>query len=189
MVVCEFSGEECEKTIKVEIAGAVMNVSSKYTHLGKIIADNSDTYSKLDSVRKQQKNMKSQTENIDDKFSSSNPIYSPKKYIKTELKVVENAVSLIQSYMAKNNLTIKHVSHNANVKEGTLQKMLSRKIQFDIKVAMQIEKTFKIPLTMEVEINEEQNTNSENYTIDNSLDDSSTTSMEDLLKGVLKDIK
>ena len=182
MVICEFSGESCEKTIKIEIAGAIMNVSPKYAHLGKVLEN-----SQNDTVNLNYSNKSSQKSNVSNQIQ--NKQFFPKKYIKTEARVVDNVVSLIQSYMSKNNLTIKHISHNANVKEGTLQKMLSGKIQFDIKVAQQIEKTFKIPLIEEVEINEEQNTNPQDYIIDNSSQDSSSTSMEDLLKGVLKNIK
>ncbi|MFT4244167.1 MAG: hypothetical protein ACMXYB_01785 [Candidatus Woesearchaeota archaeon] len=183
MVVCEFSGEECDKIIKVEIAGAIMNVSSKYAHLGKIIeatpASNSSLNNKTKSI------ILSQLEHphLKKSFKSSS------NFVKTQLRVVDNAVSLIQSHMSKNNLTIKHISHNANVKEGTLQKMLSNKIQFDIKVAQQIQKTFKISLVEEVEINEEQNTSPQDYIIDDSPTNSSGTSMEDLLKGVLKNMK
>ncbi|MCH8519539.1 MAG: hypothetical protein LAT82_02185 [Nanoarchaeota archaeon] len=188
MVVCEFSGEECDKTIKVEIAGAIMNVSSKYTHLGKIIESSTSQYNKLDSHGKSQ-NINQTTKNNNEQVSSNNFYKPSKKFIKTEMRVVDNAVSLIQSYMSKNNLTIKHISHNANVKEGTLQKMLSKKIQFDVKIAQQIEKTFKISLIEEVEINQEEDNKPEDYIVTNSSKDPSNNSMEDLLKGVLKNIK
>ena len=183
MVVCEFSGEECDKTIKVEIAGAIMNVSSKYAHLGKVIEATPVSSSSLNNKNKSTNSYHSVHSPIKNSFKSSS------NFVKTQLRVVDNAVLLIQSYMSKNNLTIKHISHNANVKEGTLQKMLSKKIQFDIKVAQQIQKTFKIPLVEEVEINEEQKTNPQDYIIDDSSTNSSSTSMEDLLKGVLKNIK
>ena len=166
MVKCEFSGEETTSLIKVEIAGAVMNVAPKYANLGKIIENSS---------------------NQNKSFSSNNGFSKKPKVKKSrfELRVVDNAASLIQSYISKNNLTIKHICHNANVKEGSLQKMLSGKIQFDIKMAQQIEKTFNLHLTQEVEINEEEITNSHDYLADEENNDSSSTTMEDLLNEVL----
>ena len=61
--------------------------------------------------------------------------------------------------------------------------MLSGKIQFDIKIAKQIEKAFKLNLTQEVEINEEESINPQDYFVDEE-DNSSTshsTTMEELL--------
>lgn len=165
MVKCEFSGEETNSLIKVEIAGAVMNVAPKYANLGTVIKSN--TNDKKSSSSNAQKTI---PKNNTPRFKKS----------RVELRVVDNASSIIQSYISKNNLTIKHICHNANVKEGSLQKMLSGKIQFDIKMAQQIEKTFKLPLTQEVEINEEETIDSQDYLVSEE-EESKSNTMKELL--------
>ena len=118
MVTCEFSGEKCDDLIKVEIAGAVMNVSRKYAHLGKVISQKSKPVPIITKTT------------------------TYKKKEKEEVVVIENPQRILQSYMSKNNLTLKHIAHNANVKEGTLQKMMLNKIPFDLKTTQDIEKRF-----------------------------------------------
>lgn len=169
MSICEFSGEETDSLIKVEIAGAIMNVAPKYANLGTLVNN---------------ENVPSSTNrpSFSNKTQKKYPQVNFKKS-KIESRVVDNASSIIQSYISKNNLTIKHICHNANIKEGSLQKMLSGKIQFDIKIAKQIEKAFKLNLTQEVEINEEESINPQDYFVDEE-DNSSTshsTTMEELL--------
>ncbi|MFP4401646.1 MAG: hypothetical protein ACLFPL_00295 [Candidatus Nanoarchaeia archaeon] len=175
MVVCEFSGEQVDKTIKVEIAGAVMNVAPKYSHLGNVI---------------EEKN------NSQHKASSHNSSHFLKKTItkrrvkEPELEVVENVSSILQSFMAKKNLTTKHLAHNASLKEGMLQKMIQGKIHFDIKTAQILEKTFDLQLTQERD--EQSVEDASSYLIDNTSDSTkneSSSSMEDLMREVLPYLK
>lgn len=183
MSKCEFSGEECNELYTVEIAGAVMKVSPKYANLGKIISK-----PEVVDTNSRSKYQTSSSSSISS-LKQSNRLKFPKKQPKVETIVVENPASKIQSYMSKNNLTLKHIAHNANIKEGTLQKMMLGKIQFDVKMAQLIEKTFKIPLTQEVEEFEEQEIQTEDYLVDSQSTQDSSTSMEELMKGVLKELK
>lgn len=160
MAICEFSGENCDRTIRVEIAGAAMNVSPKYTHLGKVLEESSKSTP----------------------FKS----YTSHKRERIEVRVVDDAPKLIQQFMSKKNLTSKHVAHNANVKEGSLQKMLSGKIHFDLKTAQAIEKTFDLPLTQQEDVN--SSSQAENY-IQEEDENESTSQMESLVKGILDKIR
>ena len=160
MAVCEFSGEECSSTIKVEIAGAVMNVSSKYAHLGSVIEESkSDTYIPSRTFRRHQK-------------------------VKDEVRVRGDVQRIINQFISKNNLTTKHIAHNANVKEGSLQKMIQGKIHFDVKTAQAIEKVFDVVLTEISQGDVQEDVSS--YLVENQEEENNHSSeMENLLKDAL----
>lgn len=181
MTKCEFSGEECNELYTVEIAGAVMKVSPKYANLGKIISKPEiiDTNSRS----------KYQSSFSSSSLKQSTRLKFPKKQPKVQVIVVKNPASKIQSYMSKNNLTLKHIAHNANIKEGTLQKMMLGKIQFDVKMAQLIEKIFKIPLTQEVEENEELGIQIEDYLVDSESFQDYPSTMEEMMRDIIKDLK
>ena len=162
MATCEFSGEKCSSTITVEIAGAIMQVSPKYAHLGREIKHTSTAPS----------------------ITSSNIKYSQKPKQRLELATIENAKSIIQSYFSKNNITLKQVAHNCNIKEGTLQKIMNGKIPFDVKTAQAIDKVFQLNLVEEKEISQHQNSShssAQKYMID---DEENSSKMKELLKDI-----
>lgn len=162
MAVCEFSGEECDSTIKIELAGAILNVSQKYAHLGKRIDSKEDF--NLSSTRR---------------F---------KKTTRLETSVIKDAHKILQKFMTQKNMSIKQLAHNSNVKEGTLQKMLTQKIPFDVKTAQAIEKSFDITLTEESDMSNSNNSsNVEDYTLNE--EEESSSNMGNLMKDILNKIK
>ena len=160
MVVCEFSGEECNSTVKIELAGAVLNVSEKYAHLGKIINEKPQNLSSTRTYRRHEK---------------------------ISIRVIDEPTKILQQFMSKNNYSVKQIAHNSNIKEGAFQKMMSKKIPFDVKTAQTIEKSFNIKLTIESDFNQrEDSTNIDDF-IKN--DENSNSNMEELMKDILNKIK
>lgn len=154
MVLCEITGKETKKPVKIKVGGAILTVDISQKHMGEPV----DT----------QKNNRSHT------F---------RRRLKTETKeeIVDNFQSIVNSELAKRNLNLHQLARMLGIKESTLNKMFSGKIKPDIDVAKKLEKFFEITLVEESEIGN-SNSEMENVIIDEEESSSSGLTLGDLIK-------
>lgn len=78
-----------------------------------------------------------------------------KNEVLTKEEVVKNFNSVVNSSLAKKGLNIQQLARMLNIKESTLNKMLTGKIQPDIQTAKRLENFFEIKLVEIVDVDNE----------------------------------
>lgn len=147
---CELCGKQDVNLKQVKITGSVMKVCSSCASYGAVLE-----------------------KKVDEKH-----IFYKKKKINEEYTVVDNYSSLINSALAKKNLTIHHLAKTLNIKESTLNKVVLGKLQLDIDMAKRIEKFLEIKLVV---IDEKK----ENFDYGDVMkENEERTSLGDILKGI-----
>jgi len=148
MAICELCGRETSSLTKINAAGSIVKACDNCKSMGKVL-----------DVEK----------NINQKHS----FYKRKKET-TEYEVMHNASSIVNSNIAKKQLTIQQLARQLNIKESSLNKILSGKVSFDLGTARKLETFFEVKLTQEVE---ESNFNIEDVMSDDKEEDNNLGSM------------
>lgn len=134
MTTCELCGNKTSQIKKAKIMGSVMNVCEKCINYG-------TSLEQIDNLKNQNTHKTPRKEN-----------FKNKKKEETELQIINEATKKIQQSMSQKNLNIKNFSRAINVKESTLNKIMSKKLELDITTARKIEKFLKINLITKTEI-------------------------------------
>jgi len=115
-------GKTTENINKVNIAGSVMGVCNSCKNLGKSeeIKNSQNSYSFYHKKREENNN-----------------------YI-----LIDNYPSLINSSLAKKDLTVHHLARALNIKESLLHKVLTNKFELEIDLAKKIENFLDIKLVI-----------------------------------------
>ena len=152
---CELCGKSSVSTIKIDLAGSVMQACGSCQRMGKPVKGGSSNFS-------------SET--------SSHTFRRKTKEIQN-LAVVSNYSSILNSTLAKKGLNIQQLARAKNIKENNLNKYFSGKIQPDVDVARKLEDLLGIKILEEVE-----DVNPEDYMSEDEDDSSSSgQSLGDLL--------
>lgn len=155
MGTCELCGKSSESLVNIKTAGTNMNVCYNCKNMGK------------ETEKKENKTF----------------MFKKNKYEQTQLDVVSNSLSLINSSLAKKGINLHQLARAINVKESSLNKYFSGKIKLDLDIARKLENFFEIKLLEEIEtINPRdymQNEDDENNSSQN-------LSLGDLIKKQLK---
>jgi len=157
MAICELCGNNASSLIKINVAGSTVNTCNNCKSMGKVL-------------------------NYEKKENQKHSFYKRKKEI-TEYEVISNASSIVNSNIGKRGINIQQLARQLNIKESSLNKILSGKVSFDLSTARKLETFFEIKLTQEVE---ESNFNVED--IMNS-DDEKTDSLADMLRKKMQEKK
>lgn len=134
MVICELCGKEISNPTRIEIAGTKMYACSSCKKMGKSLNEKNNG-------------------------PSSHSFYRKKRET-NEKEVISNATSIINSNLAKKGLNVQQLARILNIKESTLNKILSNKINLDLNIAQKLENYFEISLTQEAQGN---NINTEDF--------------------------
>jgi len=160
MVACELCGKEVDRPIKVEVAGTKMNACTSCRKMGKVLGPSVDS-------------------------ANSNHTFYKKKKELVEKEVISNATSIVNSNLAKKGLNVQQLARILNIKESTLNKILSGKLILDLIVARKLENYFEINLTQDAE---NSNINPQDY-MASSQETVEPSSLGDLLLQKLKEKK
>lgn len=142
MASCEFCGKKNVQLFTVEVAGSRAKACSDCKHLGKVVEEpvkNMNT-----QFNKNMKGSYSQHSN-----DNTNRISKTKTSLVLEL--VPNYTSIIHSALAKKNMNLHQLARVLNIKESTLNKYFSGKIQPDENIAKKLERFFEISILKESE--------------------------------------
>lgn len=123
MVICEITGKETNKPVKIRVGGAILTVDISQKHMGTPVDDapaRSHTF---------KRRTKSQTVE----------------------EVVPNFQSLVNKELAKRDLNLHQLARMLNLKESTLNKMFSGKIKPDVATAKKLGSFFDTSLVEEKE--------------------------------------
>lgn len=158
MATCELCGKQTSKLIKIDIAGSRVLACDNCKNTGRIIKQEEDLTNLKHSFKKKQKNN-----------------------IKQE--VISNYSQILNKTIAKKGLNIHQLAKALNIKESSLNKYFSGKIQPDVETALKIGRYLEINLLENVE-----NTNNEDFLEENESQNESQ-SFGDLLLKKLKESK
>lgn len=122
MGTCEMCGIQTDNLINVKTVGSEIKVCSKCSRMGKT---------------------------LEHKGPVSHSFYKNSKKEDVSFEVISNYQSLINSTLAKKNLTIHHLANTLNIKESTLNKILTGKFAPEISIARKIENFLDIKLVIE----------------------------------------
>ncbi len=162
MAYCEFCGKNVDKTVKVNVAGSVVNVCLNCASLGNIVEDKNIT-----------KPVGSVNLNINNRIKKNKQV--------VEYVLVPSYVSIMNSALAKRGINLHQLANVLNIRESTLNKYFSGKISIDIDTAKKIERYLSIKL-----VEEKESTKSE-YVEENVFDsEDESFSLADVIKVVKK---
>ncbi len=161
MATCEMCGIQSENLTLIKTVGTNMRVCQNCSKLGQSIEEK--------------------------KEQSTHTFYKRKKDEETSYEVISNYQSLINSALAKKDLTVHHLANTLNVKESTLNKVLTGKFPPEVTLAKRIGNFLNINLVNEILESNITSESIEKLKVCKDDKENSTINLADLIKEKLKE--